>query len=530
MKSKIKGLSAWLLNALFIFVITGCATEKKQAPPPPPQRYLRPVPVVKPKPKPAPIVVETPVPSSSYAWLGYPQPCPTPQQAKILVEKSVPKKVKPNKEFTYQITISNNSTFTVDKASMSETIPDGFMFVRSTPSPISKKGDLVWQITSLTPGQKRVINVTGKALKTGTMRYTGKTKLNFDLGQAQAMIDIVEPFLEFKVSAPAKVVISDKIPVKLSFKNTGKAELQDCRLVHTLPKGLLTSEGRSKIEMNIGDLAAGAVKTFDLDLKAQKIGIYTTAFIAMASEGISANAMLKTEVTKPNLIISGKAPSKRFVGNVTPYQIDVQNTGNAVARDVKVKLSLEEGMTVASATEGGKAKDGAVYWTIKTVHPGETKRLSARAIAKKIMIARAVAEASAEAADTVEAIMSTDIKGVAAIVTELIDINDPVPVGENEIYEVTARNTGSLPATKIKVKCMLEDSMEFIKATGATKGIMKGKMLSFESLASLEPQAEAKWRVVIKAKKSGDVRFSITVESDQLGRPVEIDEATHFYE
>ena len=522
MKSKFKGWSNLLVLASFVLVLAGCGTAKKM----PPKKKAVVKKVIKPKVE----RVRHVVPSTSYAWLGYPQPCPTPRDAQILVEKTVPVKVKPNTSFSYKIKISNKANYTVNSIKIIESSPDGYKFLSSMPSPETTKGDLVWFIKSLRPGQQKIITITGKALKTGTLRYTGKTKLKFDLGQAQSVVNVVEPFLEFKLEAPKRVVISDKIPVKLTFRNTGKAVLEDCRLVHTLPRGLLTSEGKSKIEMNIGTLAPGATKTYDINLMAKTTGIHTTAFIAMAAEGISANAMMKVEVTKPNLVITAKAPKKRFVGNITPYQVTVKNTGDAIAKNVEVKLSLEEGMKVASATEGGKVKDGAVYWKIPSIHPGETKRLSARAVAKKIMIARAVAEASAVAADKVEAVMNTDVRGVAALTTSLADINDPVPVGENEIYEITAQNTGSLPATRIVVKCFLEDSMGFVQATGATKGLLKGNVLTFESLPSLEPQAEAKWRVVIKAKKAGDVRFAITVESDQLDRPIDKDEATHFYE
>ncbi|MBN1864490.1 MAG: DUF11 domain-containing protein, partial [Victivallales bacterium] len=96
-------------------------------------------------------------------------------------------------------------------------------------------------------------------------------------------------------------------------------------------------------------------------------------------------------------------------------------------------------------------------------------------------------------------------------------------------YQVTATNTGSLPSTGIRVKCVLEDNMEYIKSTGATKGQIDGKVLTFEPLPGLNPQAEAVWRVVVKAVNEGDVRFRVLVESDQLERQVELFESTHFY-
>jgi uncharacterized repeat protein (TIGR01451 family) len=522
MKLKLRTLSRLFAIASFSFLLAGCESPQKN----PPKKQAKKTIVKQTKQ----VKRVTPKSDISYAWLGYPQPCLSPEDAKILVEKTVPMKVKPSTSFTYKITVTNRTKYTVNSIDVQEAIPDGYKFVSSIPAPKSSKGDLKWTISSLRPGAKKVISVTGKALKTGTIRYTGRTKLNFNIAEAQSVVNIVEPFLDFKIVYPAKVVISDIIPVKLVFRNTGKALLENCRLVHTLPRSLRTEEGRSKIEINVGDLKPGEQKEEKINLKANTTGIHSTAFIAMASEGISANAMLKVDVTKPNLIITAKAPKKRFVDNITPYTITVKNTGNAIAKAVKVKLSLSEGMKMSSATESGKVKNGAVYWTIPSLHPGETKRLTARAVAKKIMIVRATAEAEAVAADKVEAVMSTDGQGLAALVTELVDINDPVPVGENEIYEITAENTGSLPATKITIKCYLEDAMGYVQSTGATKGILKGKVLEFEALPSLEPKAKAKWRVTIKAKTPGDVRFAIKVESDQLKRPIDIDEATHFYE
>jgi hypothetical protein len=78
------------------------------------------------------------------------------------------------------------------------------------------------------------------------------------------------------------------------------------------------------------------------------------------------------------------------------------------------------------------------------------KKVTAITVVNKIMNARAVATAEAKAADKVETAMMTDIDGVAGLLTTLVDTNDPVPLGDNEIYVITADNTGSLDATKIK--------------------------------------------------------------------------------
>ena len=59
---------------------------------------------------------------------------------------------------------------------------------------------------------------------------------------------------------------------------------------------------------------------------------------------------------------------------------------------------------------------------------------------------------------------------------------------------------------------------------------MKDRVVSFAPLARLAPGAKATWRVVVKAVKPGDVRFKVTMNTDQLRRPVEETESTEMYE
>jgi hypothetical protein len=48
-------------------------------------------------------------------------------------------------------------------------------------------------------------------------------------------------------------------------------------------------------------------------------------------------------------------------------------------------------------------------------------------------------------------------------------------------------------------------------------------------LASLAPKGVAVWRVVVKAKQPGDVRFKIQLSSDQFVKPINEEESTLLY-
>ena len=117
-----------------------------------------------------------------------------------------------------------------------------------------------------------------------------------------------------------------------------------------------------------------------------------------------------------------------------------------------------------------------------------------------------------------------------AILLEVIDVDDPIRVGDNETYVITVTNQGSAPAQNVRIVCNLEQQHVFQTATGSTSGSHRGGTVTFEPLASLAPKAKATWRVVVKAGGAADARFKVAMTSNMIQRPVEETESTHFYE
>jgi uncharacterized repeat protein (TIGR01451 family) len=112
---------------------------------------------------------------------------------------------------------------------------------------------------------------------------------------------------------------------------------------------------------------------------------------------------------------------------------------------------------------------------------------------------------------------------------EVVDVSDPIEIGQNEVYVITVTNQGSKAGTNIQVSCMLEEGMQYISSIGPTAGTITDNALNFAPLPSLEPKARSTWRVTVKAIGAGDMRFKVIMNSDQLERPVEETEATMFY-
>ena len=82
----------------------------------------------------------------------------------------------------------------------------------------------------------------------------------------------------------------------------------------------------------------------------------------------------------------------------------------------------------------------------------------------------------------------------------------------------------------MRIVCGLDDNLQYVSSAGATAGSIMGKTVSFAPLRNLEPKAKATWRVVVRGARASDVRFRITMHTDQLALPVEHTEITHIYQ
>jgi hypothetical protein len=138
--------------------------------------------------------------------------------------------------------------------------------------------------------------------------------------------------------------------------------------------------------------------------------------------------------------------------------------------------------------------------------------------------------ATAHCTESVTASVKTSVAGIAGVLLEVGDVDDPVQVKNQTTYVITVTNQGSAVSTNIRIACMLEDSERYASSSGPTVGTLEGSTVTFAPLASLSPRAKATWNVVVTALKPGDVRFKVIMNTDQLTRPVEETEATHLYE
>lgn len=501
---------------------TGRMVAKKEAPAP---KKEAPAPK---KEAPAPAPAAEPAMASTGNVLYY--PTGRREGSGLMVEKITPTEVTAGAPFDYQIKVTNISGTTLSDVMVWDMLDQGFNYNSSNPSGTMDAATrtLKWGLGDMKAGEVKTITVNGSASKVGTITSCASASYNLAVCQT---IKVVQPALAVKKEAPAEVLICDAFPVKITVTNSGSGVARNVKVSDQLPAGLTTTDGKNSFESTVAALGPGESKTFDLMVKADKTGAYKNMAKANAEGNLAAESnATNTVVKQPVLTITKKGSERVVIGRPVNFTITVANTGDAAAAETVVKDPIPAGATFVSATEGGKVDGNAVVWNLGTLAPGASKTVNVSLSVASTSSISNTATVSAKCASPASATAGTQVAGVPAILLEVIDDPDALEVGGTVTYTIEVTNQGSAPGTNIKIVAGLEDFLQFVSAGGATNATSDGKTVTFAPLATLAPKAKASWKVVVKGVKAGDTRFKVTMNSDQMNRPVEETESTNFYQ
>jgi uncharacterized repeat protein (TIGR01451 family) len=450
----------------------------------------------------------------------------------IRLEKMIPEHVNINAPFEYRLNVTNLTDQELSNVVVSDYVPAGLTFQNSTPEMQKMKdGYVAWNIGKLEPKGSRTISVQAMATTTGALSTC--STVSYD-SSACAKINVVEPKLELAKQAPSEILSCDRMPLKYVIRNTGSGAACDVTIDEKLPAGLQTAEGSNAVRFNVGSLAPGESREFDVMVDATKPGTYSGKATASASDlTMVESGVTNTVVNKPVLAIQSTSPNEQYLGRTLSYDITVKNTGDGIAEDAIVVASVPENVQFKSATNGGNfthMSPGKVTWNIGALAPNSSKTVRMELSSDQPGEVSTTTTANAKCAEAVSSSSSTKVAGIPAILLQTRDDPDPIEIGQNVTYTVSITNQGSAVDTNIRMSCILENGMEYVSSSGPTEGKLSGSTLSFEPISSLAPKDIAVWNIVIKATAAGDMRFKTSLTSDQLSsRPVEKIEPTTFY-
>ncbi|MBL9168097.1 MAG: hypothetical protein JNN07_10180 [Verrucomicrobiales bacterium] len=332
--------------------------------------------------------------------------------------------------------------------------------------------------------------------------------------------------LELALNVAASGNVCEPIELEATVRNTGGSPLTQVRLTETLPDGLRLIDDKATLTIDVGDLPPRSGRIYRAYLKASARGTYPHLAKVTSAEGLAAEATARTLVLAPDLTLTCTAPEEIHPGRPAKVCLTLTNRGDAAEPGAVVSLLVPNGASFQSATEGGELVGDLVVWRNLALAPTAATSFCATFTVAQLGAVNFSAAAVGTCAPQVATQCDAKVSGLAAILLEVADIEDPISVGSQEIYEIKVTNQGSAPGTEVSIVCELEDTQSFISATGTTPVRAEGATLTMQTLPRLEPKAAASWRVTVNAAKAGDVRFHVRLTSDQLTQPVRETEAT----
>jgi uncharacterized repeat protein (TIGR01451 family) len=445
----------------------------------------------------------------------------------IALEREVPEQVRRGDTFNYKIRIKNLTKSPIFGVALTERIAPGIKVEAIDPAPASRSGNsATWRWEKLGPQQAVTLGVRGASDGPDALSCCATVTLST---MVCSETRLVQPELALVKQLPQEVVLCEPIPMRLVVRNTGSGVARNVQIVDDLPEGWKTEEGRTQVSIAAGDLKAGEDQEFRVNLRSERTGTFTNTARATEDGGLSAEATASTAVRKPVLRVSKSCPNFRYVGRPAKIEITVTNDGDVPARDTVLTDTLPAGVELVSTTRSGRTGPAnVVTWRLGTLAPGASETVSLTLKPLRIGSLRNTAVAKAYCAEASDE-CSMVVKGIPAILLEMIDVEDPDEVGTTDTYVITVTNQGSADGTNIRIVCEVQPEAEFVSANAPVGHKVDGRTVTFDPLPSLSPKAKAVYQVTVKGIKAGDTRFRIQLTSDQTTSPVEETESTRFY-
>jgi uncharacterized repeat protein (TIGR01451 family) len=450
-----------------------------------------------------------------------------PQNASLVIQKVAPAEVQVNKPAKFLIQVRNAGSQAAENVEVRDEVPQGTRLVSTTPSAQAVGNQLVWQIGKLSAGEEQTLEMQlvphteGEIGSVATVSYSA---------QASVKTRCTMPKLAIRMTAPEKVLIGQEQRVKIELANPGTGAATGVMLFENVPENLKHAAGPA-LEFEIGTLRPGETRTLELVLVAEKAGKVVNTLIARADGNLQVQEQATFEVIAPALAVEVNGPQRRYLERPATYEVSIANPGTAPAYDVQIITKLPKGMRFVRANNMGEydATSHAVYWSLAELPEGESGTVEV--VAMPIETGQQLLEVETRAGQGLsdQAKQQVTVEGLAAIMFELHDLEDPIEVGGETGYEIRVLNEGTKAATNVRIAVSMSPGMQFVSAEGETQYEVQGSTLLFAPLVELAPKANSVFRIKTRGASAGDQRIKVEVMTDDLSEPIRREESTRVF-
>jgi uncharacterized repeat protein (TIGR01451 family) len=299
-----------------------------------------------------------------------------PQAPQLTIQKTAPPEIQVGRPATFQIRLKNTGPVVAHAVELRDAVPKGTRLINTSPrANPGVRGELVWQLGSLKPGDEVSVEVQLMPIEEGEIGSPATVSFSAD---ASVRTVATKPQLAIKLVAPAKVLIGDEVTLAITVSNTGSGVARKVVLDEHVPPGLQFPDGPDLIN-DIGDLKPGESRQLELKLKAVQPGVVTNVLVARADVNAKTEDRWDLEVLSPQLELGVEGPKRRFLDREASYIVSVANPGTAPAKQVALMAQLPPGLKFVRTNNSGQYDEAtrSVHWLLEEL-PIKDKGAAAR--------------------------------------------------------------------------------------------------------------------------------------------------------
>ncbi len=319
---------------------------------------------------------------------------------------------------------------------------------------------------------------------------------------------IQSPSVTIEKIAPREIQVNQPADFQLVVKNTGRIAAKGVRVFDQIPAGteLVQSTPQpsrgpnNQISWDLDTLDPGQEKTIRIQLKPTRPG----EIGSVAQVTFSAQASMRTKVTKPVLAIRHTTEPRVMIGDKVILNIDVKNEGDGAAKDVIIQEDLPAELEFS---EGFRELE----YAIGTLGPGQSRKVQLELRAAKIGKCRNVLVAHANGG--LQTQHAVDLEVIAPSLVATGEGPTKRYLKREATHRFAVRNNGTAEAMNVELVCRLPSGLRFVSTNNRGKYDENSHSV-YWSLAQLDVGLVANVEVTTVPTEPGNQDLKLDVVAD----------------
>jgi uncharacterized repeat protein (TIGR01451 family) len=459
---------------------------------------------------------------------------------------------------TYRVEVSNTGDMPAPNVVLSYTLPEGTTLVGTNPPAQPFGNRLEWRLGDL-PARSAAQAVE----VTVAMRLQARFDHHFRAtsvraGGAELAADgvvstnVSRSALVVRMRGPGTVPVGGQATFLAEIENVSSLPATNVNVSDSFDPGLQHISGQaSPLLASLGTIAPGERRVLALNFIALQQGRHCHRLEVTADGGLSATvedcvtATGEAPVARVGVRLMG--PDQMAVGQRGKYDIEVRNLGTAPLTNVRIGLAYSASLRAVGASSNYELGRNEISWRLPELAAGDAIRWEFEAMAMRAdPSARSVATVSADGGIVQSTDLVTQIAAPpgepaprpdpapqpaparGALRVEVLDTDDPVPVGQEFAYRITISNASDEPDQSIAVVIEKPAELDFGRLIGVPAGARveatRIVLPSFAELRGRESLRPIELRVT--AREAGEYQLRVRARSARVPDGVEATQST----